>query len=200
MDWNDISVDDYLKIRKIFEETEDIYQRQVELVAVVSRKSVDEVLDMPIQDFRKYAHSLSFIENEPEKVAPPSVIELRGRKYDVRYDVENMTTAQYIDFQAYAVEDDYVGMTSVVLIPKGKKYNDGYDLVEVMDDIRSMKIQDLLSICFFFRCRYEALMNSSVKLLERKLKKVMKRTKDRKVKMQIGRQIVKIRDLKYTPI
>ena len=44
-------------------------------------------------------------------------------------------------------------MLSIFLIPQGHKYNDGYDMDEVMDDLLCLSIPDALGVCNFFTQR-----------------------------------------------
>lgn len=197
--WEDMTVDDFEKVCRIMEEVDNIYDRQVELIAVLDRRSIEDVLDMPLADFKQRALRLDFLDDEPEKKVPPTTMLLNGNEYRVEYNAEKMTTAQFIDFQAYSKKgNDYVGLASVVVIPYDKKYGE-YDMAEVHEDIRSMSIQNLISICFFFRLRLEGLLKASGDYVEKKLKKAMKKAKGAD-KMKIGREIVKMRNLMSTLI
>ena len=64
-----------------------------------------------------------------------------------------METGQYIDFQTYAPDLDkcLVEFLSVILVPKGHRYNEGYDILEVQKAIREeMSVSDGVSLAGFF--------------------------------------------------
>jgi hypothetical protein len=141
---------------------------------------------------------LEFLKEEPKKKVPPPTIKLNDRIYNIQYDIKNISVSQYIDFQTFIknYEKYMVELASIVVIPVGKKYNEGYDITEVQDDIREyMSITQLSNICFFFVKTFNALMESLTHYSIRGLKKMMRKEKDRVKKIKLGRVIVQMKQL-----
>ena len=77
-------------------------------------------------------------------------------------DIRKMTTAQYIDFQNFSKEGEkkLIEVLSCFLIPKGKKYNEDYDILEVQKSLRDyLTIPNCLALSAFFLAKF----NRSIK-------------------------------------
>ncbi|MBQ0153943.1 MAG: hypothetical protein KBS70_04060, partial [Bacteroidales bacterium] len=102
------------------------------IVAILAGKTEDELLNMPLTEYEKLRDGAAFLyyEPQPHKVA---------KSYKIGYfelipctDERKLTTAQYIDFKEL-IKTEYTmpQILSVFLVPKGKAYNEGYDVLEV---------------------------------------------------------------------
>lgn len=70
-------------------------------------------------------------------------------------DIKDLTTGQYIDYQTYMQDnEDFKNLAkvlSVFIVPKGKTYNEGYDVEDVIRELdEHLSIQIALGVCFFF--------------------------------------------------
>ena len=100
---------------------------------------------------------------------------VNGNQYEVDALVGHFSTAQYIDFTNYMKDTSnysYVKKClSVFFIPKGHKYNDGYDMEAVIKDMGSLPIDIAMSECFFFSRQFAKFMrifqSSSIKKLKK---------------------------------
>lgn len=185
------------------DETTTDFEKQVRLLTILTDNTEDDIMNMPLNELSKLTDKIQFIKEYPKTKTPPSSITLNGKKYDIKYDIQNITTSQYIDFQTFIkdYENKMVEMVSIVVIPKGKKYNDGYDIMEVQNDIRKyMDIVTLMSISFFFQVQLQALTKSLTSSLIRQMKKMMKKEKDKVKKIKMGRIIVQMMELQKIPI
>ena len=99
-------------------------------------------------------------------------VRLRSRKYYFDCLLGNVTTAQYVDFINYSKTSDIVKMLSVFMIPEGHKYNDGYDMLEVFEDIQDMPIPILYSASFFFNRQFATFIKIFQRYSMKQLKKV----------------------------
>lgn len=162
-DYNHLCVGKYLDIQKVAkdEELSDI-DKQVAIIAILSDMTEDEVLDLPILDYRACAEQSKFLEKPidvPKQIA--SSYDLDGWVLIPTTDIRKMTTAQYIDFQTYSKqgEDKLIEVLSCFLIPKGKKYNEDYDILEVQKAIKDyLGIAHCLALSAFFLNRFNRLM------------------------------------------
>ena len=79
---------------------------------------------------------------------------------------DGLTAGQYIDFQTYTKaghEDHIVEILSVVLVPKGHRYGDGYEFADVQAAIRQhLCVSDALAVLAFFFVALKDLIGSSL--------------------------------------
>lgn len=153
----------YLQLCAIDPTLPDI-DRQVEMVSILTDIPVDDLLNMPVPEYSALAGCTAFLGEEPPQPQERIMKEYRlgGLTLIPVTDIRKMTTAQFIDFQTYIqVPDKHdIDILSVFLIPKGCKYNDGYDIMDVQAAIRdnlSLVLAQDLRAFFFGKCRTYAL-------------------------------------------
>ena len=69
----------------------------------------------------------------------------------------DMLVSQYVDFQAIYVDGfdkRPAELLSVMMVPDGHKYNDGYDKEQVIEDMYDLPVEEALGICHFFIRRF----------------------------------------------
>lgn len=161
--YDKLPIGKYLELCAIDPELPDI-DRQVEMVSILSDTPVDDLLGMPVPDYSALAAKTAFLGTEPPTPRERVMREYRlgGLSLIPVTDVRKMTTAQFIDFQNYLKEGDGkdVELLSVFLVPKGHKYNEGYDILDVQGAIRdhlALPLAQDLRAFFFARCRTYAL-------------------------------------------
>ena len=107
-----------------------------------------------------------------------------------------MTAAQYIDFQNFYkdYQKNFKYIFLCFLIPKGKKYNEGYDLIELADKLYDkIPITVINDIMVFFCNLLAALTVSTLISSIREMKKMLKKEKDPVKKYQLRKMIVQSR-------
>ena len=149
--WNDIKYRTLLDIREaanIEDENERVY-------AIMEAVFGEDVLDLPLKDFNEKCKELQFLQKEIPNDLHIKDIKVNGREYYFDGLLGKITTAQYIDFQNYQKNNDEQKSFSVFIIPKGHKYNDGYDMEQVFNDILDIPVPVLFSASFFFSRQFE---------------------------------------------
>lgn len=160
----------YLEIIALGKECEDETQYTVSLLAILTDKTENELLDMPLLAFKALSAQLHFLQEEvPLTKVIPAALKFNGREYCPTLDAKKITAAQYIDFNAIQdagkgnEKENLVESMSCFVIPKGHGYNDGYDMDEVKADIReAMPVALAASLCAFFLNQYANLLNRSL--------------------------------------
>ena len=188
--WDDVTWKEYEQIEQILNTDIPSDYKAVHLVSVLTGKSVEELELLPISQFQKLLPALEFLQTEPETHTHKFEYTINGREYDFKGKIDELTTAQYIDYRAYMDEEDkdVIKLMSVFLIPKGHDYNDGYDMEQVKSDIGDMCWLDVRAAAFFFR----AWLTAYTLILKSSLVKAMKKTmkgKTLKEKREIKKQI-----------
>ena len=155
----------------------------------------DEILDLPIQEFKVMTSRMGFLERD----LPTEVTRLeesyRIGRFDLVpvIDMRKISTAQYIDFQSFhqaGFEEHFVEILSCILIPKGRKYNQDYDIIEVQDAIRrDLNVHDGASIYAFFMFSCRESIKDILTFSLQETKKIKDKAKKEKIQEQIRRQM-----------
>lgn len=162
------------------------------IVSVLADMEYDEVLNLPISEFKKMVEKAAFLLEDPQPAKVCTEYNLGGMKLSLLCDLTKMTAGQYIDYQTFVKDMDkyMVEMISVFLIPKGCKYNEGYDIIEVQNVIRDyLSIADALALSAFFLSLSQALISSTVISLIRRMKRMLKREKNPELRKKIQETI-----------
>ena len=149
--WNDIKYRTLLDIR----EAANIDDENERVFAIMEAVFGEDVLDLPLKDFNEKCKELQFLQKEIPNDLHVKNIKVNGRSYYFDGLLGKITTAQYIDFQNYQKNNDEQKTFSVFIIPKGHKYNDGYDMEQVFNDILDIPVPVLFSASFFFSRQFE---------------------------------------------
>lgn len=178
-DWKDVTLGIWQRMNEISQRENEI-ERIVGFVALFNGMLEDDVLAMPLDEFKEYMKGLGWMNTPPEMEQPKQEYVVNGHTYELTMNFHKLTTAQYIDFQSYTKSDDYSLMLSVFLIPKGKKYGD-YDVWEVQKDLRDMPVGEVLGLMGFFIVLYRSWSRALLMYSSRILRKAAKREKSQEL-------------------
>ena len=144
----------------------------LEVLALLSGHTVDELMTMPIDDYFAIKAQGAFLLYQP----------VAGKVQD-RYDcgqfklkpvkgVKDITTAQFIDFQEWSkVPGRHTAeQLACFLTPEGREYGEGYDQEDVIQAVRDhLSVADAITLdAFFFYASLKS-MHASLASLERRL-------------------------------
>lgn len=182
MTWYDVTLNQFEKLQKCLE----IEDKTEQMISVAEVLLGDDITNLPIKEFNDNVKQLSFLNEEmPTKNHPPKKVEINGRKYFMDCLLGNITTAQYVDYTNHSVSGDVSKMLSVFVIPEGHKYNDGYDMLQVIEDIRCLPIPVVNTTAFFFSKQLNKFMEIFQHYSIRKIKKakIAKNQKEELIKL-----------------
>lgn len=189
--WNEISVNTFNELKNIDYNKEDgvlgELETNIELLSILCDVDENAISNLSTTEFQYLISQIEFLKTMP-KVKVQDKYVINGKKYKVFLTLKDMTISQYIDFQTYYKDfnDKFAECLSCFLIPEGKKYGEGYDIVEVIDDIGNhLSIVDANSIMFFFVLLYRSLTKVTLCCSIKDLKKIMRKTKDREEKNKL---------------
>ena len=158
MDWNNLDLKTYKDIYEItsnaFIEEDD---KQFMVAALLGGITYDELLEQPITATTQMVANTAFLYQRPKPEKIKREYTLNGRVYVPFKDFLEMTTSQYIDYQAVIVkkfEEHLVDLMSIILVPKGHTYGDGYDREQQLKDLETLSVTEALGIADFFIKRY----------------------------------------------
>lgn len=194
--YRDLPLGDYQDIVAVCkDESLEELDRQVKILSILTKVDEDTLLNMPIYDFKALTSKMGFLEN-----ALPTKVTRLAESYKIGKfelipvtDMRKVITAQYIDFQTFhqaGFEEHFVEILSCLLVPKDKKYNQDYDIIEVQDAIRrDLNVFDAASLYafFIFSCR-ESIKDMLIFSLQ-EAKKIKDKEKREKILKEIMDQI-----------
>lgn len=190
--YNKLTIGKYLELVEIIEDdTLADIDRNVEIIALLDDKEVDVIYDLPLTEFNEKIQMTSFLYEEPKPLQVSTVYKLGDMELEACLNLNDLTTAQFIDYQTYVKDDKkLVELLSVFLIPKGHKYNKDYDIIEVQKVIRdNMPVTQAMGLSAFFLLLSKSLLKASLTYSIKKLKKMMRKEKDMKKKEMMKQAI-----------
>ena len=165
--YRDLPIGLYLEICDIDrrEDLEDI-NKQVSIISVLTGMAEEDIYNLPLEEYRQLAAKSQYLRHPYEGEILTAKNYIVGKFTLVPMeDYRKITTAQYIDFQTFAkdAERNIVEILSCMLIPKGKKYNQDYDVIEVQKALREhLCVADALSLLAFFFVQYRQSIKDSL--------------------------------------
>lgn len=191
--YNKLTLGQYMEIQAISkDETLEEIDRQAQILSVLTGVSEDEILHLPIMEYKELVARSAFL--NPENITYHPV----AKKYIVGgfdlipcRDFRRLETCQYIDFQTYAPDlDKYlVEFLSVILVPKGHRYNEGYDILDVQKAIREeMSVSDGVSVAAFFLTWCKKSIADSLNFSKREARGIKDKTKRERILKMIQEQ------------
>ena len=176
--YKEMTLQMYEHLSKIAESDTDDIEKQIQMVSVLTGKSVKEVEDLPISVYHDLAKKTVFLMREPAvEQIKSNTVKINERVYVITNDVTKITTAQYIDFQEYMKQGkNLANVLSTLLVPKGEKYGDE-DFLEVKKDIERLPICTALGLYAFFLQRFAKLIGNMLHCSMSALKSEEEKTK-----------------------
>ena len=190
--YNKLTIGKYLELVEIIDDdTLADIDKNVELIALLDDKEVDMIYDLPLPEFNDKIQKTAFLYEEPKPLQVSTVYKLGDMELEACLNINDLTTAQFIDYQTYVKDKNkMVELLSVFLVPKGHKYNKDYNVFEVQKIIRdNMPITQAMGLSDFFLLLYKSLLKASLISSTKKLKKMMRKEKDLK-KKEMMRQAI----------
>lgn len=155
--WDNVTLHEFTRIRAILNDSEATAEdKMISLAAVMQGVEESDILNMPLEKVQPVfalVHKL----NEAPKAGKVRTHYQVGR-WSLKVTGGELSVAQWIDFQNYmraGVEEHLADIMSVVLVPVGKTYNEGYDIGALKSDLdNTMAVTDGLAVCFFFQRKW----------------------------------------------
>ena len=141
--WEKISVNVFEKLNNAIENTEesgndivDYLNKQIAILSVLCDVDEDRIVELSKDEFAELTAQTDFLNETPKKNII-SNLTLNGKEYEIFLSVGDMNMNQLIDFHTLYKdrEKNFKQILAIFILPKGKKYCEGYDIKEVIDDI-----------------------------------------------------------------
>lgn len=193
--YKDLTLEKYIELYELDIHGMEEIDIQSNIIAILSDMTVDDVLDLPIPQYKKLAQQTAFLTAQPQvKARKINKIYINGKEYNVLDKIEKMTTGQYIDYQTYLKKNDVKMLPyilSCLIIPSGEKYGD----TDTIEQIKQMTVEEALTISNFFMNKSLTLIKGTLRYLEYMMKRKMKKVKEETLKQQMTEAIQKLHSL-----
>jgi hypothetical protein len=191
--YRDLPIGMYLDICEIDRRTDiDELHKQVGIISLLSGMAEEDIYALPIGDYKTLASKTRYLSHPYDgEVLTAKVYSLDGWVLQPVQDFRKITTAQYIDFQTFVKggEQNIVEIISTMLVPKGKKYSQDYDVVELQKSLREhLSVADALSLFAFFFVQYNQLIKDSLTSCREEAMKIPDKEMRRKTLRKIQEQ------------
>lgn len=167
LNWYNVNLNQFILLQDVFK-IEDDTEKMISVAEIILG---NDVTNLPLKEFNEQMKRLEFLKEEIPSVVPPKKFEINGKKYFMDCLLGNITTAQYVDFNNHSNTGDFAKMLSVFIIPEGHTYNDGYDMLEVINDIGMLPIPIANSTAFFFGRQFSVFMRIFQRYSAKQIKK-----------------------------
>ena len=191
-----LTIEKHKQIQKLLKDNniEDMQEVQAEWLAIYADTDVDTIMSYPLTKYHKLLEKFYADYFTDFSKAEPAIKD----KYTAgdmvlvpMLDFTQITVAQMMDFSVLSVDpiENIEKLLAIFLIPKGKKYNDGYDLMEVQKAILKMSFNELSPLLAFFLKWFQGCRNhiqiSCLEEVRKQMKLIQKIQKRQKRKRKI---------------
>lgn len=198
LDWTNITIQQYIELQDLVLENEDeLEQEDIMLQEIQILYKVDP-LTLDFQTFKKYVESLKFMSKPIPKMKVKNRYNLGGNIYYLHKRLEEFKVGQYIDYQQIMKNNKGIGsypefIALFLTTEEDGAYGDGYDVAQVVDDIRNhMSIADADSIAAFFLRSSKLYISLSLLYSHLRTRKAIKDRKTRKMLKKKTMNLIKI--------
>lgn len=195
--YRNLPIGKYLEIVALSQDQSvDALTQQVKTIAILTGMTDEQVLALPIMEYKELAGKTIFLEKEYDgKLMVAKSYRVGGFELIPVKDFTKIITAQYVDFQTFSKEGEkyLVETLSTLLVPKGKKYNEGYDMTDVHKAIReNLSVADVLSLYAFFLTLWVKLIKDFHTFSIEEIKNIA----DKDLRERLMKQIQQVMDFK----
>lgn len=189
--WKDITIKDYQDIVQISKrELATELEKDIAVAAVLYGKSEKEMYDLDVTTLKRMLGEMAWIK-QPFKFNTRwhlKTLVINGKKCRMYQSVEELSVAQYMDFQNYweKREENMGAVLACFIVPEGCKYNEGYDVVQFAQELeRTLSIEEWNAIAFFLLRNWLHSIRASIRYSAWEMTKAIWKEKDKTRKTQM---------------
>ena len=173
-DYKDMRLRHLLELQTLSKTKANDAVKELMAISILADVSVEDLRALPASKYAKLREGLAFLQKEPPKDAPVTQeITLNGTVYTVCRRMDQITTAQYIDWCTYISSDrNIVDLYSCFIIPKDHKYADGYDLEKAKEDILELPLPVVNFISVFWKTSLTLFLRRSAREIRKQTRKL----------------------------
>lgn len=196
--YNQMPTTTYGKILDVINDTcKDAIDKKVAIISILTDKTTDEVENMLLVELRGLTSQLGFLTEKAEAVEVRKEYKVGDFTLIPEKKITKIKAGQFISFQEFAkvyrdnnADVKYIPyLLSCFMIPRGKKFAEGYDVEDVQEAIAEhLSVVDALSLTAFFLTKIKQSQANILHYLEWRLRLTRAKTEEQKMakKMQIA--------------
>lgn len=149
MNWNDITLRQLKALQELENNTEmTADEKSVERLNIIYD---EDCTLLPIPQYMQRIKESKFLGEPIPQTKLKKKYVINGREYSIFTDLFLLSMGQYIDY-TNTPKTEPEKVFAIFFIPCGHKYNDGYDMAQVWEDMLSLPATDVAAMNrFFFR-------------------------------------------------
>ena len=174
--YNNLPLGLFLDIDAILQSDAEEIDKQVRIIALLDGTTPEAVLALPLKEYTNKDADTDILRHDCPPVSAPSRVISGDLVLIPTKDFTNITTAQYVDFQTFSKggNQKLPELIAVLLVPEGHKYNDGYDVAQVVRVVRDLPLPKALGLNAFFFGQLVQSIQASLTSLESAAKRLPK--------------------------
>jgi hypothetical protein len=163
--WSEVTLGQFAELEKLYNGDASKGVDTVDLIAVMSSRTRDEVMTLPLEFMETMMVHLVFLETQPEIEGATDRVEIDGETYIINYK-EKLKFGEYVDFDQLMKSNpnDYPSMFAIICRKEGEAYDSEYISSEFQKRVEMFSRQPvtkMLPLIAFFLRRYQILEQCS---------------------------------------
>lgn len=185
MNWEDINL-------KTFKELIALYKsnaNNLELISLLANKPAE---DLSLEELKDWINEIKFLEEPYKPKEIKSEYNIQNKIYKPVVSLKDIKAGQFIDFQTFIKdpEKNIANIAACFLLEKGKTYGMNDPLTEAEFFDKYLKITDYKDIFNFFTKAWRSYTKAIQASLEKEMKKMLKKTKNKTMRIKILRGMI----------
>lgn len=188
MNWNDLNLNMFTRLALIKDGT------MLDLITAITGEDAG---NLPLNELESWANKLTFLDKPYKPSNPKKEYILNGITYIPVLNTKDILVNQFIDFQEFIKEPDkhIANLAAIFFIRKGCKYGDRDPIEEAKFLGEHLSITDYKDVFNFFLKAWRQYTNNTQASLISDLRKTLKKTKDKTMRIKILRTMINLRQI-----
>lgn len=174
--------------------------KELMTIAILSDDTPDAIKKLSAKEYAARKSAAMFLASPvPEYKGIVRTVTINDTIYTVCHRMSQVTAGQYIDWCNYmSAGKNVIDLYSCFVIPKGHKYNDGYDLDKAKEDIAELPLSVVGYISNFWKTSLKIFLRRSVRVMEREARKLRRMMVEREAIVILEQKIAEAKSLLAT--
>lgn len=149
--WSQITLDEFIQIDNLRKSNKPADEISIEMISILTGWKTKEIEQLPLSVVTRLINGLDFLSTPIKGSKTKKNYIFNNRKYKLDCDITDISTAKYIDYTNIMQNEDkdYLSLIALCLVPKGHNYNDGYDMEQAREDLKTITMEDYQGIVNF---------------------------------------------------
>ena len=188
MNWNDLNLNMFTRLALIKDGT------MLDLITAITGEDAG---NLPLNELESWTNKLTFLDKPYKPSNPKKEYILNGITYIPVLNTKDILVNQFIDFQEFIKEPDkhIANLAAIFFIRKGCKYGDRDPIEEAKFLGEHLSITDYKDVFNFFLKAWRQYTNNTQASLISDLRKTLKKTKDKTMRIKILRTMINLRQI-----